>query len=184
MPRYGVRAKTGVKLWECAGVSSATASSTPVARDGIVYVMGAGVGNGRNVMAVRAGGKGDVSQTHVVWKQKAGANHCSPVVYGDFLFYISGQACCLRADTGAIVYQERLYSAATEYSSPIAADGKLFAFTRHNGAFVLEADGKFAVLARGLATQASSRQSRRQQRPAFIRSTLCIAWGRGNAGAA
>ncbi len=139
--------ETGVKLWECGGVSSATASSSPVARAGIVYVMGAGVGNSRNVMAVRAGGKGDVSQSHVIWKQKAGANHSSPLVYGDYLYYVSGQVCCLRADTGDIVYQERLYSAGTEYSSPVAADGKLFAFTRRNGAFVLAANGKFELLA-------------------------------------
>src|SRR5439155_23758884 len=117
-------------------------------RDGVAYVMGAGVSGAKNVLAVRAGGRGDVSQTHIVWKQKAGANHCSPVLYGDFLYYISGQAWCLRADTGAVVYQERLYSAATEYSSPVAGDGKLFAFTRRDGAFVLAANGKFEILAR------------------------------------
>lgn len=138
---------TGTKLWECQGISAATASSSPVARGGIVYAMGAGV-KGRNVLAVRAGGRGEVSKTHVVWKQKAGANHCSPVLYGDFLYYVSGQAWCLRADTGDVVYQERLYNAATEYSSPVATDGKLFAFTRRDGAFVLAANGKFDVLAR------------------------------------
>jgi hypothetical protein len=69
-------------------------------------------------------------------------------LYGDYLYYLSGQAWCLRADTGEIVYHERLYNAATEYSSPVAADGKLFAFTRRDGAFVLAANGKFEVLAR------------------------------------
>jgi outer membrane protein assembly factor BamB len=139
---------TGAKLWECTGVNSANGSSTPVARDGIVYVIGAATTGGRNSLAVRAGGKGDVTETRVVWKQKAGANHCSPVLYGDYLYWINGQVWCLRADTGAIVFQERLYDGRNEYSSPVAADGKLYAFTRRSGAYVLAANGKFELLSR------------------------------------
>lgn len=143
----GFDPETGTKLWECKGISTATASSTPVARAGVVYAMGAGVAGAKQVLAVRAGGRGEVSQSHVVWKAKAGANHCSPVLYGDFLYYISGRVWCLRADTGEVVYQERLYGAGTEYSSPVAADGKLFAFTRRDGAFVLKAGATFELLA-------------------------------------
>jgi outer membrane protein assembly factor BamB len=69
------------------------------------------------------------------------------VLQGDYLYWVSGEACCLRADTGKVVFQERLYAARTEYPSAVAADGKLFAFTRTNGAYVLAASGKFEVLA-------------------------------------
>jgi outer membrane protein assembly factor BamB len=88
-----------------------------------------------------------VTQTHVVWRQKAGAGIISPVLYGDYLYWVGGEALCLRADTGEVVYRERLYEGKQEYASAVAADGKLFAFTRHNGAYVLAASGKFERLA-------------------------------------
>jgi outer membrane protein assembly factor BamB len=138
--------KTGMKLWECEGIGGSAATTTPVAKGGIVYVMGAGA-EGRTTLAVRAGGRGDVTQTHVVWKQKAGAGIISPVLYGEYLYWVNGEAWCLRADTGEVVYRERLYEGKQEYASAVAADGKLFAFTRHNGAYVLAATGKFERLA-------------------------------------
>jgi outer membrane protein assembly factor BamB len=138
--------KTGKKLWECAGIDGTAATSTPVARDGVVYVMGAGV-EGPTTLAVRAGGRGDVTQSHLLWKQKAGTGICSPVLYGEYLFWVNGQAGCLRADTGQLLYRERLYQARSEYTSPVAADGKLYLFTRQNGGYVLAATGKFGRLA-------------------------------------
>jgi outer membrane protein assembly factor BamB len=138
---------TGTQLWSCEGVTSATASSSPVSRNGIVYVMGAANAGGRTLMAVRAAGKGDVSKTHVVWKKKLGANHCSLLLYRDLLWWISGQVYCVRPDTGQLVFQERLYPTRQEYVSPVAAEGRIYAFTRYNGAFVLTAQGKFEQLA-------------------------------------
>ncbi len=138
---------TGVQLWECEGITSSAATSSPVAGNGIVYAMGAAAGFSRTMVAVRAGGKGDVSKTHIVWKKNVGANVTSPILVGEHLYWISSQIGCLRADTGALVYQERLYDGRMEYVSPVAADGKIFAFTRQSGAFVVAAGGKFAKLA-------------------------------------
>jgi outer membrane protein assembly factor BamB len=137
---------TGEKLWESEGVEGSSATSTPVARDGVVYLMGSGT-EGRTTLAIRMGGRGDVTKTHLLWKQKVGVGVCSPVLYGEHLYWVSGEVCCLRADTGRIVFRERLYEARQEYASAVAADGKLFAFTRGNGAFVLGAAGKFERLA-------------------------------------
>lgn len=143
----GLDADRGGLLWKCATPGSAYASSTPVVRNGIVYVMGAGF-DSRWVLAVRPGGKDDVTDSHVVWKQlKAGASYCSPLLLGDRLYYFSGVAGCLKLDTGAIVFQERLASLGTEYSSPVAADGKIYLFTRRKGAYVLAAGDKPEVVA-------------------------------------
>jgi outer membrane protein assembly factor BamB len=60
---------------------------------------------------------------------------------------LSGQFCCLRADTGQIVFQERLAGLGQEYSSPVVADGKIYAFTRQGAAHVLVASGKFQPIA-------------------------------------
>jgi outer membrane protein assembly factor BamB len=137
---------TGQKLWECEGIGGTAATSTPVTRGGIVWLMGTGF-EGRMTLAVRAGGRGDVTETHILWRQKVGAGICSPVLYGDYLFWVNGQVGCLRADTGEVVFRERLYEARQEYASPVVADGKLFAFTRRNGGYVLAASGKFERLA-------------------------------------
>jgi outer membrane protein assembly factor BamB len=138
--------QTGAKLWSCDGPSDGAATSTPVARDGIVYAIGGGL-RGRGALAVRAGGRGDVTATHVLWTQKTGAGICSPVLAGDYLFWVSGQVSCLRADTGRVVFQQRLYDARGEYASPVAVDGKLIALTRRSGAFVLTAKGAFEQVA-------------------------------------
>jgi outer membrane protein assembly factor BamB len=138
----GFDPETGRKLWECTTAEGSAATSTPVTRDGIVYAMGGGV-EGPTAVAVRAGGRGEVTETHTLWRQKAGGGVCSPVLYGDYLYWVSGRAWCLRADTGRVAFRERLYNARQEYASAVAADGKLFAFTRRNGAYVLAATGKF-----------------------------------------
>jgi outer membrane protein assembly factor BamB len=140
-------AGTGARLWDCEQVVSSTPATTPVARDGIVYTMSSGFGGQGQAIAVRAGGRGDVSQTHVLWRQKVGANLCSPLLYGDHLYWVSGQAVCLRADTGAVVYRQRLYDTRNEYGSPVACDGKIFAFTHRQGTFVLAAGPRFEQLA-------------------------------------
>jgi outer membrane protein assembly factor BamB len=137
---------TGKQLWHCEGPSEGAATSTPLARDGIVYAIGGGSG-GRGALAVRAGGRDNVTATRILWTQKIGAGICSPVLAGDSLYWVSGQVCCLKADTGRVLFQRRLYDARMEYVSPVAADGKIFAFTRRNGAYVLAAKGDFAQLA-------------------------------------
>jgi outer membrane protein assembly factor BamB len=137
---------SGERLWQCDGIAASSTTSSPVAKNGVVYVMGSGPGD-NTVMAVRAGGRGDVSSTHVVWKQKGGVNNCSPVLAGDYLYWISGQVWCVRADTGKLVYQERLYPAGQEYASPVVAEDKIFAFTRHHGAYVLAVKDRLERLA-------------------------------------
>jgi hypothetical protein len=136
----------GTPLWECEGVGGATATSTPVAGGGVVYAMGGGFA-GRAMVAVRAGGRGDVSKTHVLWRRKSGAGHTSPILHDGRLYWVSGLACCLKADTGATVWQERVYEAKQQYSSPVLADGRIYVFTRQGGAYVLAAGDKFERLA-------------------------------------
>jgi outer membrane protein assembly factor BamB len=137
---------TGQELWTCDLVETPAAISSPAVKNGIVYAMGSGSG-GRTVMAVRAGGKGDVTKTHVLWKQKLGANVPSPLIYGDYLYFASSRVACLKADTGQLVYQEDLYRGGRDYVSPVAGDGKVYVFTRQNGAYVLAAGPKFEQLA-------------------------------------
>ncbi len=142
---------TGDELWNCTGIGGGGqggyTGATPVARDGVVYVMGGGgPGATPTSMAIKTGGKGDVTATHLLWKQKAGANTCSPVLSGDSLVWVNGTVTSINRADGKIAYQERLYGAKGEYVSAVAAGDKIFALTRTEGLFVLAGGAKFEKL--------------------------------------
>jgi outer membrane protein assembly factor BamB len=139
----GYDPETGKELWRCQGIGSAGGmgytSSTPVARDGIVYVTGGGGGpTPAATLAVRTGGRGDVDKTHVLWRKRVGTGIASPVLVGDNLCWVSGTAVWLSLKDGATAQKERLYGSLQEYVSTVAAGNKVFALTRFDGLFVLD----------------------------------------------
>jgi outer membrane protein assembly factor BamB len=80
------------------------------------------------VMAIRADGRGDVTDTHIVWR--AGRGHAyvpSPVHDNDRLYVVSdeGIATCFHATTGAQLWQQRL--GGNFFASPIVAGGNVYA---------------------------------------------------------
>lgn len=142
----GFDAETGKDLWSVDNVPTYN-SSTPVVRGGVIYAMNQGMGD-REFVAVKAGGRGDVTKTHIVWSQsKAGASYTSPLLAGDRLFYFSGQAFVLRAHDGQLVTKKTLQGLKGQYGSPILVGDKILIFARHGGAYVLSADDKLQVLA-------------------------------------
>jgi len=118
-------------------------SPTPVAKDGIVYVMGGSSMGPSATIAVKTGGKGDVDKTHVVWRQKVGGMYCSPVIVGEHLCWVDGVMQCLKLEDGKSVHKERLYDSRGEYVSAVAAGDKIFALTRTSGLYVLDAAKNF-----------------------------------------
>lgn len=111
------------------------------------------VGGGNTIQAVRGGGNGDVTKTHVVWnlKNKAPSNLCSPLVFGDQLFVVKkgGISSSFDPDSGATHWElARISNIGDYYASPIAADGKLFV-TGENGFIVVVKPGpKLEILAK------------------------------------
>jgi len=149
----GFNPDTGKQLWQCEGVGRPSGfsytCSSPVAKDDVVYVTGSGSSGPKTavVLAVRTGGRGDVTKTHVLWRKNAGTGVASPIITGDYLCWVAGTAYCLRTDTGETVYKGRLYDGGGEYVSPVLAGGKIYALTRFDGLFVLGGGGSFAKLA-------------------------------------
>lgn len=121
--------------------SSLPSSSSAARATAMVFVAGGGGGprGQAAALAIRAGGRGDVNKTHVLWRQKAGTSYNSPVVSGDYLYCIDGTVTCLRTDTGEVVYKERLCDSRGEYPSPVAAGNRVFAVTRFDGLYVMAA---------------------------------------------
>ena len=144
----GLDPDTGKELWRCEGIADGYLCPSVVAKDGIVYVVGGRGGIG--AIAVKAGGRGDVTATQRLWTQKVGSRVPSPVLHEGHLYWVNdqgGMANCLKADTGEIVYQQRLPGAGLTYASAVAADGKLYVVTRQGGTYVLAAQPKFTQLA-------------------------------------
>ena len=96
------------------------------------------------MLAIRLGGKGDVTDTNVRWKyHKAVPQLPSPLIYANVLYMVNdgGIVTALNPDTGVEIGQGRLKGAIDHYfASPVAADGKVF---------MLSEQGKVAVLASG-----------------------------------
>ncbi|MEZ6059070.1 MAG: PQQ-binding-like beta-propeller repeat protein [Planctomycetaceae bacterium] len=135
---------TGKSLWQCQGIPDYVCPSI-VSKDGIVYVIG---GRQSRAMAIRAGGRGNVTDSHLLWSANAGANVCSPVIHGDHLYWVSDRnsvAYCVALATGEVVYQERFPD--QPYASALAADGKLYIVTREGGTYVLAASPEYRQLA-------------------------------------
>jgi hypothetical protein len=146
----GLDPASGEQLWECAGVRDYVCPRV-IAYEGIVYVSG---GRKPQTMAIRAGGRGDVTETHKLWEVRNATKIPSPLYHQGLLYWVGNKAvaCCLEADTGDTVYQQRLEISGgggdKVYASLILADGKLYAVSRQGGTLVLAAGRELKELAR------------------------------------
>ena len=147
---WGLNPATGKLRWFAQTGITGNVSPSVVAADGVVYATGGYPRQG--TIAVRAGGKGDVTQTNVLWSSQSASYVPSPVVCQGHLFVVSdqGSALCLEAKTGKLVYKERLpgvTGAKPFYASVVLADGHLYATSRRNGTFVIQAAPTFTLVA-------------------------------------
>ena len=125
---------TGDQRWECqTGVTYA--ATCPLYRDGMIYTAG---DDPRRMLAIKAGGSGDVSETHIAWTcPGVGSSITSPVLAGDYLYVVDdrGTRACVRASDGEALSRQRL-AGATFYASPVIAGDKLYAVSREAGIYV------------------------------------------------
>lgn len=100
-------------------------------------------------MAIRLGGRGDITNTHVVWSVGAGGAYVSSVVAYRGLVYFANDAgvlTCVDQKSGARVWQERV--GGLFFGSPVAGDGKVY-FTAETGeTTVLQAGRELRIVAR------------------------------------
>jgi outer membrane protein assembly factor BamB len=141
----GLAPASGELLWECQ-VLDDFINPTAVAQQGIVFILG----RGRSA-AVRAGGRGDVTRSHIVWELPRGSYVPSAVLHAGHLYWSNehrGVVYCAEAATGKMVYEKRLKPTPRDtFASPILADGKIYYVTREGGAYVLAAQPEFQQLA-------------------------------------
>lgn len=144
----GVDPQTGQELWRCEGIKSYICPSV-VAQDGIVYLSG---GRPPQAMAIRTGGRGDVTKTHVVWSRKKASLVGTPLVHEGRIYWINSEGIFVCADLrdGKSLYEERLKlkgKGDKVYASLVLGDGKLYGVSREDGTVVLAVGDKFQRLA-------------------------------------
>ncbi len=103
------------------------------------------------LVAIKPGGKGDITDSHVVWEQRKHLPFVpSPLLYKDQIYLIKngGVISAIDAKTGLIGRQERAGAAANYYASPVGGDGKVYFFSQHGDATVTSAGADWKVLSR------------------------------------
>jgi outer membrane protein assembly factor BamB len=132
------RPATGEFLWHT-GESNRFPIPVPSAHDGIIYTS-RGYRSGP-YMAIRTGGRGDITATHVEWSVPTGAPYISSVVHYQGLLYMAeaGIVTCVDARTGERIWQERIGGIFS--ASPVAGDGKIY-FVSETGETVVLAAGR------------------------------------------
>ncbi|MBD3674461.1 MAG: PQQ-binding-like beta-propeller repeat protein [Planctomycetaceae bacterium] len=105
------------------------------------------------VLAVRGGGRGDVTQTHVLWKHRTKhTDHIvSPFIHGERMLLVKGGGITTLFDveTGeAIRPPQRIPNASQYFASPIYGDGKIFIAGENGRVVVLQDDPELTVLSR------------------------------------
>jgi len=137
---------TGKLLWY-AGKWRQTPIPTPVFHDGILYMV-RGYRNS-DFLALRPGGRGDVTDSGILWRSSGGASYVPSILYYKGLLYVTnevGIVTCADAADGKTVWRKRL--GGIFFASPVAGDGKVYMVSETGETFVLKAGREPELLAR------------------------------------
>jgi outer membrane protein assembly factor BamB len=160
--------KTGDEIWRVR-YEGYSVIPRPVYGHGLLFLV---TGYERSsLIAVRADGKGDVTDTHVAWRMTKDAPHTpSPLLVGDELYVVSdgGIASCLDAKTGHLHWSQRLGGAFS--ASPLAADGKVYFQNEAGVGCVVKAGTKYELLAKNDLTERTLASYAAADRALFIRT--------------
>jgi hypothetical protein len=140
--------KNGNELWTVDGLTQ-WVCPTPVSGHGLLYVASGGPG-GDVFLAIRPGGRGNITNSHIAWRFDRGAPYTpSPVLLGDYLYAVrsGGIMTCLSAKSGQLVYQKRLPAPGDYYASPFASEGKIYTLSEEGDSCVIEEGAGFRILA-------------------------------------
>ena len=142
---FGYDPRTGHELWKVRhdGWSNVP---RPVFGLGLVYIVNDF--ERPQLYAIRPGGDGDVTESHVAWQMQQGVPaQPSLLLIGPYLYGVTdlGVALCLQATTGEQVWKERLGGSFA--ASPIYANGRIYYFAQDGTTSVIQPGTEFKVLA-------------------------------------
>lgn len=141
---------TGKELWRVNGLNPDNHPfyrivASPVVSGDMVYAPT----RVKPLLAIRAGGRGDITETHRAWSFQNGPDVPTPVTDGKYFYVVDdrGVMWCLDAKTGEAIYGPQRIKTGTYSSSPVLADGKLYITNEDGLTTVVRAGPTFEVLA-------------------------------------
>jgi outer membrane protein assembly factor BamB len=141
---------TGKELWRGNGLNpdnnpNYRIVASPVVVDGIIYAPT----RVRPLTAFRAGGRGDITESHRLWTFRNGPDVPTPVTDGKYFYVVTdgGVMYCLDAKTGQEIYGQQRLKPGTYSSSPVLADGKIYLTNEEGLTSVVKAGPQFEILA-------------------------------------
>jgi outer membrane protein assembly factor BamB len=141
---------TGAEVWRADGLNPYNEGNyrivaSPIVHGDLLFTPS----RERPLLAIRPGGKGNVTKSHVLWSFNNGPDVPTPVTDGTYLYSINdrGIMYALEARTGKTVYGPQRLRSATYSASPVLADGKIYITDEDGVTSVLQAGPTFAKLA-------------------------------------
>jgi len=141
---------TGKELWRLNGLNPSNHPAnrivaSPVVAGGMIIAPS----RQNPLIALRPGGRGDVTQSHKLWSFSRGPDVPTPVSDGTHVFVVTdnGVAYALDAKSGATVWGPSRLKAGTYSSSPVLADGRIYATNEDGLTSVFTAGATFEMLA-------------------------------------
>lgn len=141
---------TGKELWRANGLNpdnnpSYRIVASPVIFNEIIYAPT----RVRPLLALKAGGRGDITTSHLLWSTLNGPDVPTPLTDGQYFYVVNdrGIMWCLDAKTGAEIYAQQRLKPGSYSGSPVLADGKIYVTNEDGLTSVVRAGPKFEVLA-------------------------------------
>jgi outer membrane protein assembly factor BamB len=141
---------TGAELWRVDGLNPENIPwyrivASPIINEGIIYAPT----RVKPLLAIKAGGRGDISESHRLWSFDSGPDVPTPVIDGQYFYSIDdkGIAYCLDAKTGETVYGPERIAPGTYSASPVLADGRIYITNEDGLTTVMKAGPEFEVVA-------------------------------------
>jgi outer membrane protein assembly factor BamB len=160
---------TGKRIWSVYSQGEGVTPS-PVIGDGLIYTSSGF--EAPTLRAIRLGGKGDVTKTHIAWEQKRGVAALASLLYiKPYLYSISRDNIlhCIEASSGNVVWVERL--SGVYWASPVYADGRIYILSEEGVTLVLRPGGKYDEIARNDLGETCLASMAVSQGNLFIRSS-------------
>lgn len=164
----GFEPKTGERLWTVYSQGEGVTPS-PAIGDGLIFTSSGF--EKTTLRAVRVGGNGDVTATHIAWEQRKGAPTQPSLLYvSPYLYAITdgGIAHCYDGKTGEIVWEERI--GGNHAASPVYADGKIYFLSEAGETTLIEAGPEFKIISRNPLSEKCQASMAISQGQLFIRT--------------
>jgi outer membrane protein assembly factor BamB len=141
---------TGKELWRANGLNPTNDANYRIVASPVVHgELIVAPTRERPMLVLKAGGRGDVTTSHLLWSFSSGPDVPTPVTDGKYLYVINdrGIMWCLDAKTGKEFYSRQRLRPATYSGSPVLADGKIYVTNEDGLTSVVKAGPSFEVLA-------------------------------------